>query len=343
MIYLCIGLLISNIVVITYLLKEKEKIKKEKEKTENLIQLEIQKRADKAVADHLEKSKQSIEQVLQANYNQRKKELDEQYQRDTQSAEASKKALKTAIEAQESQIQQMKNDTNKIVEEYRQSQEIQIQAKIDQAKLDQFDLFAQEFEILMADYNRRRAECHKEIMELFDQLENYRAKRNALNEEILRQRAIEEKEDFYKVVLDEAALHDLALLNEIKSQFSKVDLIQKLEYDNYVGKPALEMVKRVLEGKQPSGIYKITRLKTGEVYIGKSTNIRDRWIQHCKSAFHCGTISHSTLHTTMERDGINNFTFELLEEVSKEKLTEREKYWIEFYDSKNYGLNEKVG
>lgn len=116
-----------------------------------------------------------------------------------------------------------------------------------------------------------------------------------------------------------------------------------MEYDNYVSKAAQEMVKRVLEGKAPCGIYKITRLKTGEIYIGKSTNIKDRWIQHCKSCYHCGTISHSTLHTTMEKDGINNFTFELLEEVPKEKLTEREKYWIEFYDSKKYGLNEKVG
>ena len=34
------------------------------------------------------------------------------------------------------------------------------------------------------------------------------------------------------------------------------------------------MVKRVLQGGAPSGIYKITRLKTGEIYIGKSTNVK---------------------------------------------------------------------
>ena len=103
------------------------------------------------------------------------------------------------------------------------------------------------------------------------------------------------------------------------------------------------MVKRVLKGENPSGIYKITRLKTGEIYIGKSVGVKDRWVQHAKSAFHCGTISHSILHTTIEKDGIENFTWELLEEVPKDKLGEREKYWIEFYDSKNYGLNEKAG
>ena len=114
-------------------------------------------------------------------------------------------------------------------------------------------------------------------------------------------------------------------------------------YDTYCAKPVLEMTRRVLNGEQPSGIYKITREKTGEIYIGKSTNVRDRWVQHAKSAYHCGTISHSRLHTIMEEDGIENFTFELLEKVSKDKLTEREKYWTEFYDTKKFGLNERVG
>ena len=71
--------------------------------------------------------------------------------------------------------------------------------------------------------------------------------------------------------------------------------------------------------------------------------MKKRWVEHCKTAFGNGTIAHSTLHTTIERDGIEHFTFELLEEVPKDKLSEREKYWINFYDSKNYGLNERNG
>jgi group I intron endonuclease len=116
-----------------------------------------------------------------------------------------------------------------------------------------------------------------------------------------------------------------------------------LIYDVYVSKSVQEMVKRILQGGAPSGIYKITRIKTGEVYIGKSTNIKDRWIQHCKTVYGAGTIAHSILHTTMQKDGLENFTFELVEEVPKDKLTEREKYWINFYGSKEYGLNERNG
>ena len=103
------------------------------------------------------------------------------------------------------------------------------------------------------------------------------------------------------------------------------------------------MIKRVLNARAPSGIYKITRLKTGEIYIGKSTDVKKRWGEHSKTAYGVGTIAHSILHTTIKRDGIENFTFELLEEVPKDKLTEREKYWINFYNSKEYGMNERNG
>ena len=119
--------------------------------------------------------------------------------------------------------------------------------------------------------------------------------------------------------------------------------LDKLIYDVYISKPLMEMIKRVLAGGAPSGIYKITRLKTGEIYIGKSTNVKDRWVQHCKTVYGAGTIAHSILHTTMAKDGLEQFTFELVEEVPKDKLTEREKYWINFYGSKEYGLNERNG
>ena len=38
-----------------------------------------------------------------------------------------------------------------------------------------------------------------------------------------------------------------------------------------------------------------------------------------------------------------NFTFEVLEEIEKDKLNEREAYWVDFYQSNIYGMNEKKG
>ena len=45
----------------------------------------------------------------------------------------------------------------------------------------------------------------------------------------------------------------------------------------------------------------------------------------------------------MALDGPEQFTFEVLEETPKDKLRERESYYIDFYDSKNYGLNTIKG
>ena len=159
----------------------------------------------------------------------------------------------------------------------------------------------------------------------------------------MRQRAIDEQQDFYRVNLSQNTIEDVQILQEVRQKLHFSESLNKLIYDVYVSKPVAEMVKRVLQGGAPSGIYKITRLKTGEIYIGKSTNVKDRWIQHCKTVYGAGTIAHSILHTTMAKDGLEQFTFELVEEVPKEKLTEREKYWIMFYGSKEYGLNERNG
>ena len=185
----------------------------------------------------------------------------------------------------------------------------------------------------------KETELHTVILEL----DEYRKKQQAVNEAILRQRAIDEQQDFYRVCLSQNAIEDIQILQEVRQKLHFSESLNKLIYDVFVAKSVQEMVKRVLQGAAPSGIYKITRLKTGEIYIGKSTNVKDRWVQHCKTVYGAGTIAHSILHTTMAKDGLEQFTFELVEEVPKEKLTEREKYWIMFYGSKEYGLNERNG
>lgn len=45
----------------------------------------------------------------------------------------------------------------------------------------------------------------------------------------------------------------------------------------------------------------------------------------------------------MQSSGQNNFTFEILEEVPRDKLNEREIYWIKFYKTREMGLNSTRG
>ena len=46
---------------------------------------------------------------------------------------------------------------------------------------------------------------------------------------------------------------------------------------------------------------------------------------------------------TTTQDLLSKMVANKIEEVPKDKLTEREKYWINFYGSRDYGLNERCG
>ena len=212
------------------------------------------------------------------------------------------------------------------------------------AEQEKMQKVAQEsFEKAMAEMDVQAEAARAQIEILTKEIAEYSAKQTAINEAILRQRALEEQQDFYRVCLDPEAASDVEILKEARRNLKKPEIIDKIIYDNYIAKPVLEMIKRVLQNTTCSGIYKITCIKTGEIYIGKSVDIKSRWQQHCKSAFNCGTIAHSLLHTKMKQYGIENFTFELLEQVPKEQLSEREKFFINFYQTKETGLNERNG
>jgi hypothetical protein len=45
----------------------------------------------------------------------------------------------------------------------------------------------------------------------------------------------------------------------------------------------------------------------------------------------------------MREDGLENFSFELLEECSREELNEKEKFYIGLYQSDQYGYNSNAG
>ena len=85
------------------------------------------------------------------------------------------------------------------------------------------------------------------------------------------------------------------------------------------------------------GIYKITNLKE-KIYIGRSINIEKRFKQY--KSFNKSNNTQVKLIRSLKKYGIDNHSFEVIEECSFENLNIRERYWQEFYDviGKN-GLN----
>lgn len=188
-----------------------------------------------------------------------------------------------------------------------------------------------------------KEKLQKQMDLLKEEILDYGKKREVINKQILMERELKEKADFYRIIISEGDLADLKLIKSFEEQFHNKEILNRAAFDTFIKKPMNEMIKRVLGGRSPSGIYMITNLLTDEIYIGRAVSVDKRWQEHCKSCFNLGTIAHSTLHTRMAKEGIWNFSFQLLEEVPKDKLAEREKYWINFYQTKEYGMNERQG
>lgn len=86
------------------------------------------------------------------------------------------------------------------------------------------------------------------------------------------------------------------------------------------------------------GIYKITNKITGNFYIGQSINIEKRFKEHKRKKLK------TKLSKDFQKYGLDNFTFEIIEEVSIKRLNERELFYIEklnpYYNSHKTVVND---
>lgn len=175
-------------------------------------------------------------------------------------------------------------------------------------------------------------------------LDKLKSSRAAAIEAQLREKKIEENKDDFRLNLDGKALGDIKILKSIQNQISNPIVIDKIIWSNYYQPLAKIKFPKILGKPECCGIYKLTSLVTGEIYIGQSKTICDRFKEHCKNALGVGTsTAKNKLYLAIQRDGLENYTFELLEECEEKLLNEKEKHYIELYNSYNFGLNSTKG
>lgn len=148
---------------------------------------------------------------------------------------------------------------------------------------------------------------------------------------------------YYTIQIPEEYQPDIDfLLNTVSQKVRHPDIINKLVWSEYVKPYIDETFKRAgIESK--SGIYKITNIDSGKAYIGKSTDIKKRLTDHFKSAVGITSIADQAVHHAILKEGLWNWTIESIIYCDKDKLSELEKYYIDFFHTNTFGYNKTGG
>lgn len=92
------------------------------------------------------------------------------------------------------------------------------------------------------------------------------------------------------------------------------------------------------------GIYKITNKINNKIYIGQSIEIEERIKEHKRIPFRPTSPAYNyPLYQDIRLYGLDNFTFEILQECLQSELNELEIFYIQKYNSFNNGYNQTPG
>lgn len=90
-------------------------------------------------------------------------------------------------------------------------------------------------------------------------------------------------------------------------------------------------------------IYLITNKINNKKYVGKTTqSIEKRWQEHISDSKR-EKCEIRPLYRAIRKYGIENFTIKEIEKCNTDNLSEKEKYWIRYYNTYEDGYNATLG
>lgn len=192
-------------------------------------------------------------------------------------------------------------------------------------------------------YRSKVREQQQEIKQYQEQIENYKSKQNAITEQLKREEEKKEKEQYYKININSDDYDDILLLRGLAQQLQNKEVLNKVIWKSYFEKPTNELIGRLMGDKTITGIYKLTNTVENKAYIGQAVDIAARFKQHIKRGLGAETPLKNKLYPAMMDYGVENFTFEILQQCDRSELNDREKFWIDYFDTKTYGYNVTSG
>ena len=192
-------------------------------------------------------------------------------------------------------------------------------------------------------YSNLQLKFIKELDEAKAELASIEATRAAAIQAQLKEKEIEEQLSFYCLTVSDNELKDISVLESIKPKLFNPRILSMLIWKTFYQKPMTDLCNQIIGTDVKTGIYKITNQKTKECYIGQAVDLATRWKTHAKCGLGIDTPPGNLLYKSMQDYGIWNFSWEVLEFCPREKLDEKENYYIQLYQSKDYGYNSNKG
>lgn len=234
---------------------------------------------------------------------------------------------------------------------YQKNMEI-AQTNLDKSLENASNYYTTQTEQYQNDYKEMMADCALSISNLINQkkveleqldlaIKEQSEKVNASVEASKRAEEIRSQSDFYKLTIPKEDLDEIKELREVEKHLRNPEPLNKVIWKCYYEKPTTDLIGRVIGSGTHTGIYKITNLTNQMCYVGQAANLAERWKQHIKRGLGADPVTKNKLYPAMKAIGIENFSFEVIEECERSKLDEREDYWQDFFKAKEFGYSIK--
>lgn len=184
-------------------------------------------------------------------------------------------------------------------------------------------------------------EKQKELEVLDDKIFKLTREVDAAVEAAKRAEEIKNQANFYKLQLSSVDIEEIKLLRSIEPHLRDKETLNKVIWKSYYEKPTTDLIGRVIGLGAHTGIYKITNLDNQMCYVGQAVDLAARWKQHIKRGIGAETPTRNKLYPAMLTLGVENFSFEVIEECSREELDTREDYWQNYFKAKEFGYSIK--
>lgn len=216
--------------------------------------------------------------------------------------------------------------------------------ELDKLLTDYEELIHNRMTSLDFDYNSFQCEVNEKKKEDQQQLDFLRNAVKGINEQINEGKMLESEKRAHCLIFSETDQSDIDYLLTIQNTLTNKTIVPKIIWSGYLINAFNTMYKTQFGAKDPkNAIYCIENLDSKEIYIGRTVNVHDRWTEHIKTSLGVGGTAPASIHRAMY-DNWDRFSFRVLEEnIPVNKIKEREKFYIDFYQSNIYGYNQNRG